>query len=62
MISIEMTEEEAAYLYGLLKNKTIEAQAIERKNQELAGFFKENNKMNGNLCRKITKSLKKDRS
>jgi len=55
-----MTKEEASYLYGLLRNKTVEAQSIERKNQELAGFFKENNKMNGNLCRKITKNLKKD--
>lgn len=60
MINIEMTKEEASYLYGLLRNETVKAQAIERKNQELAGFFKENNKMNGNICRKITKNLKKD--
>ncbi|MGC6767755.1 hypothetical protein [Enterococcus sp. LJL51] len=60
MITIDMTKEEADYLRSLLKMETEKTQVIERKNEELAGFFKDNRKMNGNLCRKITRSLKKD--
>ena len=60
MITIDVTKEEANYLRSLLRMETVKTQALERKNEELAGFFKDNRKMNGNLCRKITSGLKKD--
>ncbi|MBP2098873.1 hypothetical protein [Enterococcus rivorum] len=56
-----LTDAEANYLSGLLKNETVKNQAIMRKNNDLKGFFEENNKMNGSIGRKITNSLKKDR-
>lgn len=60
MVAIDVTKEEANYLRSLLRMETEKTQALERKNEELAGFFKENRKINGNLCRKLTRSLKKD--
>lgn len=54
-----MTKEEASYLRSLLRTETEKTQAIERKNEELAGFFKHNRKMNGNLCRKLLEVSKR---
>ncbi|MDT2401792.1 hypothetical protein P7D43_05350 [Enterococcus avium] len=59
MISIDLTEKEAKYLSSLLKNKTVQNQAIMKKNHELQGFFSEHNELNGNISRKITNGLKK---
>lgn len=57
-IAINLTEKEAKYLISLLKNETRQSQAVMRKNQELKGFFTENNLLNGTIGRKITNSFK----
>lgn len=59
MISIDITEKEARYLSSLLRNETVQNQALMKKNHELQGFFSEHNQLNGNISRKITNGLKK---
>lgn len=59
MKTVNLTDNEASYLYNLLRNDTSRNQAIMKKNPILKGFFCENNSLNGSIQRKISLRSKK---